>query len=162
MEIDKKGVIFDKLTGEVYYDPKQYERQGKKHFIANFKNNCESAIDSFKKHVRYEKNDKPSLCDGLRPMTVAELYDYFVSTGNVPMTRDLSEEEFINNERNIDFDEAHNQYEDMDDLIEKKEYYDSLQNNSVLNKGGVKQSETTTKIKTDEVKQENNIQEKKE
>lgn len=162
-KIDKNGVIINKLTGEVLYDPKQFEGREKEYYYTSYQTGFESAVNSFKKHVRYEKNDGESLCDRTPPMTISQLYEYFVMNNQPLPNPFISDKEFSENESNIDIDEPINQYDNMDDLIEKKEYYDSLQNNSVLNKGEVKQSETTTEIKTDEVKQENNnIQEKKE
>lgn len=160
MNIDKKGIIYDTITGEVLYDPKNYEGKGKKHFIASYKNNCESAIDSFKKHVRYEKNDNPSLCDGVKPKTIAELYEYFVSTG-----QPLKVPVFETGDDNNDNSEVCNFNENFDDLQEKMQFAENIEYSNptdkvVLNKGEVKQSETTTEIKTNEVKQENNIQEK--
>lgn len=156
--MSKKDIVFDNKTGEVLYDG----GQKKEYYCTSYQTVFESAVNSFKKHIRYERNDGDSLCDRTPPMTISQLYEYFVMNGQSLPNSFISDREFAENEINIDKGEALNQYENMDDLIEKKEYYDNLPNEKVLDKEGVKQSETTTETKTDEVKEENNIQEKKE
>lgn len=120
LDKNKKGVIFNKLTGEVLYDPEIDSKEDNIFFDYYYNSPLKNAVLSFIFNKRYEKNDKASMCDGIKPKTVAELYDYFVSNGNIPAVP------VYDYNKDDDSGDIVNNYEDFDDLQEKKQYYDDL------------------------------------